>query len=388
MEETFVTEPKRYQLKKEAAAAVRQNHPWIFRQGVSTAAEPFSSGQVLKLVGAANDVLGYGIYEPEGLIAIRVLKQGTTIPDENWVKARIDKALEKRANIRKFTNAFRALHGENDGMPGIVIDVYDRTGVLQTYAASVDKLGEFAAKYIAEKLDLRNVLWKFPVKRKVAREDVVLKGEAPGEVKIKEGKLELTIPIEAGQKSGAFLDLRGLRKWVTSQKLAGKRVLNLFSYTGSLGLAAEVAGASDIWNVDVSRGALDVAKRLHTKDAKKHQFIEADIFEWFATLNPKEKFDLIIIDPPLMASKTHQVDVALRTYRKLYVEALKHIRPFGTIVACCCTSRIKRGNFELTAAQVLGQRGKKLASLPHEDDHPIGFPEGDYLKILAFQIRG
>ncbi len=377
-------QPKRYQVKKEAASAVKQGHPWIYRSGVSSAAEIFRSGQLLQLVDAQNAVLGFGLFEKDGLIAIRVLKQGSTPPDAKWVQARIAKALSKRDQVRKYTNAFRAVHGENDGLPGVVVDVYGATAVLQTYAPSVDALGRYVGSVVVSQLGLKELVWKLPVKRKSVRADRVLRGRLPGEVKVHEGKLTLTIPVGEGQKSGAFLDLRGLRKWVASQKLNGKRVLNLFSYTGTLGLAAETAGAKEIWNVDVSKGALEVAKRLHTLDAKKHRFIGADIFEWFTGLEPREKFDLVIVDPPMMASRTDQVETALRAYKKLYREALAHLAPKGKVVVCCCTSRISRSKFELVAAQALGGRLKKQASIAPEDDHPVGFPEGDYLKILVY----
>lgn len=376
---------KRYQLKKEAAGAVKQGHPWIYRSQMSTAAEVFKTGQWLKLLGPQNDVLGYGVYDSEGLIAIRVFKQGETPPDAAWISARITRALKRRENLVKYSNAYRAIHGENDSLPGVVVDVYSHVCVLQTYSASVDGIGRLVARSLLKTLGLKAAIWKFPVKRKTLREDRVLSGRIPEEVSFREGKLNFTVSIAKGQKSGAFLDLRGLRKWVSLQPLAGKKVLNLFSYTGTLGLAAEVAGAKEIWSVDVSKGALEVAKKLHTLNPKKHTFIAADIFEWFEKLDPKEKFDLIIVDPPMMASRKDQVETALKAYRKLYREAEKHLAPKGTIVVACCTSRIARGRFQETVASAFGNRLKKRKDIPPEDDHPVSFPEGDYLKVLVYQ---
>lgn len=382
-----LTSPKRYQLKKEAVNALKQGHPWIFRGKVSTAAEVFASGQWLSLVGAQNEILGYGIFETDGWIAVRVLKQGTTLPDAEWAWGRVRKAIARREQLRKFSDAFRAVHGENDGLPGIVVDVYGDTAVLQTYVPSIDSLGRFVGAAVVKELGLRNLLWKLPVKRKSERGDRILRGKSPGEISIREGKLKLTIPVSEGQKSGAFLDLRGLRKWLSQQKLAGKRVLNLFSYTGTLGLAAEVAGAKEIWNVDVSKGALDVAKRLHTLDSKKHEFLAKDIFDWFPKLDPDEKFDVIIVDPPMMASKALQVETALQAYRKLYREAARHLAPKGKIVACCCTARIPRAKFEHLVSNTLGSRFHCEKKIAPEDDHPVAFTEGDYLKLLVYQQK-
>ncbi|MBY0369731.1 class I SAM-dependent methyltransferase [bacterium] len=382
-----LSSPRRYQLKKEGALAVKQGHPWIYRNKVSTAVETFASGQWLQLVGAQNEVLGFGIFEPEGLIAIRVLKQGDNPPDAAWVRGRIDKALKRRENLRKYTDGFRAVHGENDGLPGIVVDVYNETAVLQTYAASVDRLGRYVAAYVTRQLGLKNTVWKFPVKRKAVAADRVLRGHMPRETSIREGQLNFSIPVGEGQKSGAFLDLRGLRKWIATQKLDGKRVLNLFAYTGTLGFAAEAAKAREIWNVDISKGALDVAKRLHAKDPSRFRWVAADIFDWFPELPREEKFDLLIVDPPMMASKITQVDGALHAYRKLYREAILHVKPKGFLVAACCTARIPRKRFEETVGSVVGERFKKVTSIAPEDDHPVGFSEGDYLKILVFRAN-
>jgi len=172
---------------------------------------------------------------------------------------------------------------------------------------------------------------------------------------------------------------------VAIQKLVGKRVLNLYSYTGSLGHCAELAGAKEIWQVDVAKPALDFAKKHHVKDPQKHRFIAEDIFTWLPGLADSQVFDLVIVDPPNMAAATTQVPVALKTYKKLYTSARRHVKPGGTIVAACCTSRILRYEFEKTVGSALGQEFKQLKSIAPEDDHPVSFKEGDYLKILIFE---
>lgn len=380
-------EPKRYQLKKDAARIVATGHPWIFRSHLSSAAGVFPAGQWLKLVGPENEVAGYGIHDDEGLIGIRVLKRGATAPETAWVKKQIQKALERRRNLREYTDAFRAIHGENDGLPGIVVDVYKDTAVLQTYSPSVDALGRYVAAVLRRELSLANVVWKLPAKRKRQRPNPfrTLHGAVPPPFSFREGKLSLTVSIGEGQKSGTFLDLRGLRKWISLQPLAGKRVLNLFSYTGTLGLAAETAGAREVWNVDVSEGALAFARKYHSRRPERHRFIQADIFEWLKTLPEKEKFDLIIVDPPGMASESSQVPNALRAYKQLYKAAAPHLTRPGTLLACCCTSRIARKRFR---TEVDGWLPRDIAfqrTILPEDDHPVGFPEGDYLKINVYR---
>ena len=383
--------PVRYQLKKEAAHALATGHPWIYRSHLSTAALSFRQGQWLKLVDHANEILGYGIFEGQGMIGVRVLKRGKTPPDREWLAKQIERARSRRKNLLLYTDAYRLLHGENDGLPGIVLDVYGDIGVLQTYSASVDSLGRYVGELAARELGLKSLIWKAPAKRQGAQTAKTrpgarrLRGKLPGGVTIREGKLKLSVNIGEGQKSGAFLDLRGLRKWIASQKLNGARVLNLFCYTGTLGLAAEVAGASEIWNVDISQGALDFAKKHHVLKPQRHRWIAADVFKWVAALPAHEKFDLIIVDPPSMASLTSQVPVALRAYRQIYRALLPHLASRGTMLACCCTSRIARRRFREAIDQNLGGRLKYQRTIEPEDDHPVGFPEGDYLKLLVYK---
>jgi len=378
---------QRYQVNKQVLSILKSGHPWVFRSHISSAIEVFESGQLLKLVDHENKVCGYGLYDPDGLIAIRILKDFREDSRTQWFALKLDKALKKRQNLLNYTSAYRLLHGENDGVPGVVLDVYGSTGVLQTYSSSVDLMGRYFAQLAATKLKLTDLIWKTPTKRSSPKATApirTLRGHLPNQVKFQEGKMTFTVQIGSGQKSGAFLDLRALRKWLSSQKLGGKKVLNLFSYTGTLALAAETAGASEIWNVDISKGALDSGAKFHALDGKKHRFIQADVFEWLKELPEKEKFDLIIVDPPQMTSQVAQVPVALRAYRQLYSLSLKHLRPKGMIVGACCTSRIDRKKFKETVCPILVPPMKLLKSLEPEDDHPVGFPEGDYLKVMIF----
>jgi 23S rRNA (cytosine1962-C5)-methyltransferase len=382
---------RRYQLKKETVAVVAKGHPWIFRSHLSSAAEVFQSGDWLKLVDPQNHAVGFGLYEPEGLIALRVFRRGKTPPDLPYWDGLVDKALSRRVQLRKYTNAFRALHGENDGAPGIVFDVYGDTGVLQTYARSVDPVGRYLANKVTQSLNLQRVLWKFPAKRQGKSDELpnrVLKGDLPGLVSLTEGKLRLFADLSSGQKSGTFLDLRGLRKWIALQRLHGKRVLNLFSYTGTLGLAAESAGAREIINLDISKGALKFGERHHQLKPGHQRWIEADVFEWLKKTAVKETFDLIIVDPPQVASQTSQVPQAIKMYRRLYESALQFLSPKGTLIACCCTSRIHRSVLRKELQTLFGRRLKLTQELKPEDDHPVGFDEGDYLKILVFARGG
>ncbi len=378
--------PKRYQLSKDGVRIAASGHPWIFRSHLSTAAAVFKDGQWLELLDGRNEVVAYGVYQAEGLIGVRVFGGGTEAPTAAVLSKRIDAILARRNHLRNFTNSIRAVHGDNDGIPGVVIDVYGENLILQTYASGVDTLGRYIAALVRAKLKLKNGVWKQPSRRRAPKkEQRTLFGRAPGKVEVREGKLVYFVDLADGQKSGAFLDLRGLRKWITLQKWAGLRVLNLFSYSGTLGLAAETAGAREVWNVDVSQGALDFAKKHNAKVPGVQKYITMDIFEGLASkLAPHEKFDVIIVDPPSMASDKTQVPKALATYRKIYREVAKHLTARGMIIGGCCTSRISREEFRRTVDESLRPGLKLTKSLASEDDHPVAFAEGDYLKLLIY----
>ncbi|MGH9318888.1 MAG: class I SAM-dependent rRNA methyltransferase, partial [Vicinamibacteria bacterium] len=385
---TTLTAPRRYQLTKEAVAILRSGHPWIFRRQMSSAASVFANGQWLRLMDGENQVVGYGFYHDVGAIAVRVLRQGKEGLGAAWVEAAVRSAIDRRGALRRETDGFRVIHGENDGLPAVTADVYGSMGVISSYARGADPVARLCARILRRELSLSGVLWK-PGSR---RHDETaghrpLYGEVPERVSFREGPQSITVAPRWGQKSGTFLDLRGLRRYVRSAELGGRRVLDLFSYTGTLGAAAEIAGATRIWHVDSSRAALDLGEEHHPLDPGKHRFLEADVFEWLRELSPEERFDLVISDPPSMTSRAAQVPKVLRAYDRLYREISKHVSPRGIVAACCCTSRVDRESFLATVRGALGREFRLVERIPPEIDHPIGFKEADYLKILLFRRK-
>jgi 23S rRNA (cytosine1962-C5)-methyltransferase len=386
-----LTRPRRYQLRKESLRLVQSGHPWLFRGQLSSAAQVFRDGQWLALVGPDNQRVASGIYEAEGAVAVRVLERSARTPDAAWVAERVAAALARRAPLRDETDAFRAIHGESDGLPAVVVDVYADTAVLLTYSAGAEALGRLAAAQVRDQLDLSRVLWKPAQRRRSSAASGLraLCGDLPaGPLRVREAGLEYWLDATVGQKSGAYLDLRGLRRWLLGQDLAGRRVLNLFSYTGWLGLAAESAGAALVENVDSSGAALDLAARHHVRDQSRQRFTEADIFEWLPAEAQRrwvtEPFDLVIADPPPMTSRKIQVDRVLSAYRRMYAAIAPLVAPGGRLVACCCTSRVSQRAFRSPVATGLGAGFRFERRLPAEIDHPVGFPEADYLKIDLF----
>jgi 23S rRNA (cytosine1962-C5)-methyltransferase len=381
--------PQRYQLGKQALTVLASGHPWIFRGLVSSAATALADGQWLRLVDGGNRVVGYGVYAAEGAIAIRVLARGPDRPTAATFAARIDRALAARAALTGETDGVRWLHGESDELPGVTIDGYGPVVVAHAYAAGVDALARFAARRIARATGATGVVAGAGHRRIATGGGAprVIAGQVAAEVRFREGPLTLVARPLAGQKTGTFLDLRGLRRWLAAAPLAGASVLNLFAYTGALGLACEHAGATTIVQVDRAADALATAARHHVRDPARHRFVTADVFDWLPHAEPDARYQLVIVDPPSMTSRMEQVPQALAAYRRLHRAAAAGVAAGGTLVLACCTSRIARDRFRTAALAAVGDRFALAHELAAEVDHPVGFAEADYLKVLIFVAR-
>lgn len=380
---------RRYQLKKDAVA-IAQRHPWIFRDQLSTAATIFHDGDWLRLVDGGNQVIGHGLYEADGAIAIRILRRGAAPPDAAFLRERLATALAARAPLAGRTDGIRLVNGESDGFPAIVIDRFGDAIVIASYSAGADAIARFLGRELHRTTAHRDLIGAAasislrPAKRRHAPASPprALYGTPSELARFTEDGLAFVVDLAEGHKTGAYLDLRGLRHALAgAEELRGARVLNLFSYTGMLARACEAAGATTIVSVDASARALALAAEHHVADRAHHQFVTADVFDWLPAQPDTETFDLVIVDPPSMTSKTNQVPGALAAYKKLYKAAARLVRPHGAIVAACCTSRIERAQFHHAVSEALGHRFKKTRELAPEVDHPVGFPQADYLKI-------
>ncbi len=393
--------PRRYQLTKQAVAIIGRGHPWIFRDQTSSAARVFRDGDWLSLVDGANRVVAHGIYEAEGAIAIRVLRRGTERPDAAWLRAQLAAAVARRAELAARTDGIRLVHGESDGIPAVVADRFGDTLVATSYSAGADALARYVALALSRgsssgEAGITAAIVR-PAHRRVTRAPAgsgpdedragapsprTIRGAPPAIARFTEDGLPFAVDLAHGQKTGTYLDLRGLRRAVAAAPLAGGHVLNLFAYTGMLGRAAEAAGASVIVQVDASERALAFAAAHHVVDPVRHRFVTADVLDWLPALPPEgDGFDLVIVDPPSMTSRKAQVPAVLAAYRKLYRAAARQVRGGGALVAACCTSRVPRAAFHRVVGEALGGGFAMERELPPEPDHPVGFPEADYLKI-------
>lgn len=381
--------PRRYQLTKDAVAIIERGHPWIFRDQLSSAAQVFRDGDRLSLVDGANRVVGHGVFEAEGAIAIRVMRRGPERPGAAWLADQLRAALARRAALVERTDGIRLVHGESDGIPAVAVDRFGDALVATSYSAGADALARYAARWLARELGVPHAL-TLPAQRRRGEPPPrrTMCGAPPAIARFTEDGLPFAVDLAGGQKTGTYLDLRGLRHAIATAPLAGARVLNLFAYSGMLGRAAEAAGAASITQVDASERALEFAAAHHVVDRARHTFVVADVFEWLPALEEAAQFELVIVDPPSMTSRKSQVPRVLAAYRKLYRSAARHVAPGGVVVAACCTSRIERALFHRTVREALGASFTMEREIAPEPDHPVGFPQADYLKVGWWRRAG
>lgn len=392
------------QVTPAAERKLRQGHPWLFGQAIRKQSRAGQAGDLAIIFDQKRRFLAAGLYDPVSPIRVRVLQhhQPSTI-NANWFLQKIQAAFKVRTNIPADTNGYRLIHGENDGLPGLVLDQYARTWVLKIYSACwipylVDLLPLWA-NYAPERILLK-------LSRAVAARPEALFG-------LKDGDLIYGTPIQSpllfqengltfeadpihGHKTGFYLDQRDNRTRVEALA-ANADALNIFAYSGGFSLYAARGGAKTITSVDISQLALAAAERNFAHNhqhpniqAATHIPICGDAFDILTQLSAKnERYDLVILDPPSFAKSRGEIQSALYAYQRLTRLGLQVLKPGGILVQASCSSRISAESFYThihQAAIQMGVRLRPLESSGHPSDHPIGFPEGEYLKCL-FAIK-
>ena len=383
-------------LKKGRERSLKRRHPWIFSGAVEKAGG--KPGETLQVRDIAGNPLALAAYSPKSQIRARVWTfDPAAAIDGNFFKERIRKALALREQLpaSRHTNAMRLVHGESDGLPGLIVDRYADVLVAQFLAAGVegfrdpilDALIEFSGcEAIFERSDaeVRNLEGLAP------RVGFVRGNKNASRCPIIEYGLNFRVDVEQGQKTGFFLDQRENRQRVRA--LAGGRsVLDGFSYTGGFSIAALAGGARQVTAIESSAPALEVAKdnlAANPLDASKVEFAQADVFSHLRTLRDKAaKFDLIVLDPPKFAPTAAQAKNAARAYKDINLLAFKLLAPSGLLATFSCSGGVHADLFQSIvagAALDAGADAKIIERFTAAADHPVAleFPEGDYLKGL------
>jgi 23S rRNA (cytosine1962-C5)-methyltransferase len=334
---------------------------------------------------------GFAVWDPDSPIALRVLSR-TQRPDAAWVAARLDEAWRlRKALVPAQTDAFRLLFGEGDGLPGIVVDVYAGFAVLVTYSPAVARLAAWVAEALARHPEIRGVCERVTRRKDRASELRVLSGDAPPPLLlVKEYGSTYEVDLEAGQKTGLFLDHRENRRYLRGLS-AGKSVLNLFAYTGAFSVSCALGGATRVTSVDIAAPAIAAADRnfSHNQLAPGvHEGVAADVFEFLTQAKAAgRRWDLVIADPPSFASSRSELFGALRAYKKLHTAALAVLTPGGLYAGASCTAQVSPDAFRQTLAEGAARAKQRLTvvhEVAHAPDHPYaaGHLEGRYLKFV------
>ncbi len=400
-------------LKPHKEESLKRFHPWVFSGAIArvlldashTASAP-EEGELVRVESAQGEALGVGHWQV-GSIAVRILAFGVQeLPADFW-EQRIRAAYRVRESlglIRTDNNTFRLIHGEGDFLPGLIVDVYADTAVVQAHSVGMHWCREVIAQTIATVVpQVQNVYYKsddtLPFKAPVEGDKVgyLIRNTSPESEEFwsVENGLEFRIDWLRGQKTGFFVDQRENRALV-ERYATNKEVLNMFCYTGGFSLYALRGGAKRVDSVDVSQKAIDLvnANVAHNfPKAKNHTAVTADAFEYLAAQkNAGRTFDLIILDPPAFAKHRDAVKNALRGYQRINAKAIEMIRPGGILFTFSCSQAVDKEAFRLavfSAAASIGRKVRILHQLHQPQDHPINIyhPEGEYLKGLVLYIE-
>ena len=403
-------------LKPHKEESLKRFHPWVFSGAIARvildashrSAAP-EEGEMVCVRSAANETLGVGHWQV-GSIAVRILAFGVeTLPAHFW-NERIRAAYQMREAIdliRPDNDTFRLIHGEGDFLPGLIVDVYADTAVVQAHSVGMHVCrNEIAQAIIDEVPQVQNVYYKsddtLPFKAPVEGEKVgwlLSNIQSPmsdsAEFWSTENGLSFRIDWLKGQKTGFFIDQRENRALV-ERYAAGKDVLNMFCYTGGFSLYAMRGGAKTVDSVDVSQKAIDLVNinvARNFPQAKDHTAVAADAFEYLAAQKAQNKtYDLIILDPHAFAKHRDAVKNALRGYQRINAKAIEMIRPGGILFTFSCSQAVDKEAFRLAVFSAAAQVGRKvriLHQLHQPQDHPINIyhPGGEYLKGLVLYIE-
>ena len=397
-------------LKPHKEESLLRFHPWVFSGAIRSIeldadyphAQP-QEGEIVKVLDCKGNTLGVGHYQI-GSIAVRILEFGVgELPTEFW-KKRIAAAYGVRESLGLVTeenNTYRLIHGEGDFLPGLIVDVYADTAVIQAHSVGMHYHREEIAQAIVEVVaQVDKVYYKsddtLPHKANIQGDRVgyLIGGDRVEDKEFwaKENGLSFRIDWLRGQKTGFFIDQRDNRA-LLEQYAKDKDVLNMFCYTGGFSVYALRGGAKKVHSVDVSQKAVDLVRSnvaYNFGENAPHEAFAEEAFE-FMTKNTNT-YDLIILDPPAFAKHRDAVKNALRGYQRLNAKGIQSIRPGGILFTFSCSQAIDKDMFRLAVFSAAAQVGRKvriLHQLHQPADHPINIyhPEGEYLKGLVLQIE-
>lgn len=390
----------------DALRQLRSGHPWLYDRSITDMSREGAPGDLAVVFDGRRRFAAIGLYDPGSPIRVKVLHAGRPVPiDRQWLRDRIRSALGRRASIAAGPDgrlsAYRVLNGENDGLPGLVADRYAATLVVKVYSEVWLPWLRELVPLLMEETGVDGIVLRrarsLAVGPLADADGSVIAGTVPdGPVGFLEGGLRFSADVRAGQKTGHFLDQRANRLRVGALA-AGREVLDVFAATGGFSVHAAAGGATRVISVDSSRPTAEAARRNMSANldhpavaACRHDVLVGDAFDEMARLaRASERFDVVVVDPPSFARRQQQVDGALAAYQRLTDLAVPLLRPEGVLVQASCSSRVTRDAFFDAVGEALSSSGRAVTLLDrtgHDIDHPVTFPEGEYLKAGFWRL--
>ena len=391
---------KNIYLKHGKEESLKRFHPWIFSGAIHHMDDGIAEGDTVRVITADGDCIAVGHYQ-KGTITIRVLSFQDIVIDESFWRSRIQSALAMRECIgmanNPDNNTYRLVHGEGDCLPGLVIDCYGTTAVMQAHSVGMHVCREQICKVLVDVMGerIRNVYYKsettLPFKAALGQENGFIYGHTDDNTAVENG-LKFHVDWLKGQKTGFFVDQRENRL-LLEHYAKGKSVLNMFCYTGGFSVYAMRGGAKIVHSVDSSAKAVELTNlnvAMNFPDDNRHEALCEDAFKYLDE-NDK-KYDLIVLDPPAFAKHRMALHNALKGYIRLNIKGLQRIKPGGILFTFSCSQAVSKENFRnavFTAAAQAGRNVRILHQLHQPADHPVNIyhPEGEYLKGLVLYVE-
>lgn len=391
---------KKVYLKPGKEESLKRFHPWVFSGAIHRIEGEPEEGEVVNVYTSKNEFIAMGHFQI-GSIAVRVISFLEEDVNKDFWKRKLAIAYDLRKRIgladNPTNNTFRLVHGEGDNLPGLIIDIYDKTAVMQAHSAGMHVYRMELAEALSEVMEgrIENIYYKsetaLPYKSDLGPKNGFLKGGSPENIAIEYG-LKFYVDWLKGQKTGFFVDQRENRALL--EKYAKDRnVLNMFCYTGGFSFYAMRGGAKLVHSVDSSAKAVDLTNKnveLNFPGDPRHTAYAEDAFKYLDRMG--DQYDLIILDPPAFAKHKDALRNALQGYRKLNAKAFEKIKPGGILFTFSCSQVVTKDNFRtavFTAAAMAGRSVRILHQLTQPADHPVNIyhPEGEYLKGLVLYVE-
>jgi 23S rRNA (cytosine1962-C5)-methyltransferase len=398
--------PVKLELQKDLARHLRGGHPWVYKRAIERPPAGLPAGAIVD-VTAAGKFVARGYFDPVSAVRVRILTRdpAEAIGPLFWRRRIARAAALRRAYVLgESTDCARLVHGEGDGLPGVVIDLYGKHAVLKLYSPGLTPHRDAILDALRGEVELAGIYGRDEElaasdeeaeledrEGPLARGQVLWGAEPPAELVVLENGMRIAVDVRGGQKTGYFLDQRENRLALRRYARGRTRALNCFSYTGGFSVSAALGGAREVISVDRDAAAIELARRnfaLNGLDAGQHGFVAGDVLEYLRA--QEKKFDLIVLDPPAFAKSQKAVPAALDGYASLHRAALSVLAPGGIVATASCSARVSPEEFVGAIREAAGKTHSDLTLLEEKrqpPDHPVllAFPEGRYLKFFVFR---